>query len=435
MAEVKFFLRHKDKQKSAIRAIVSFFGKQYPVAVGISVSTAYWNAKKYRCRVERNYADAKHVNERIEEWQSILESVSKDFEKKITSPDVHEFKKAIDYALRVRRGETSDKTPYLLEFAKQYKETCSKSKQTKKNYGVTIEQLDSYEKKYRTRLKFEHITPEFYDSLRNYLLQKKYTIKGETRYYTKNTIGSVTKNLLVFFREAKRAGYHDLSIEGFKVEQEDVDNIYLTVDELIKIHSMQITDQLIFEKLDKTIERGSDLQRKIESLNDNKDRFLIGAFTAMRFGDYSGLDNLKSTDETISKRTKKTGVKVIIPMHWVIREILVRRENKLPTPISNQKLNDALKELGQLAGLTNEVELTVTRGGKQVTTRYPKYELISTHTARRSGCTNMYLAGIDIYTIMGFSGHTTEKSFRKYIKIKQEENARRFIDHPFFNKD
>ncbi|MDR0606203.1 MAG: tyrosine-type recombinase/integrase, partial [Bacteroidales bacterium] len=173
---------------------------------------------------------------------------------------------------------------------------------------------------------------------------------------------------------------------------------------------------------------------KIEALNDNKDRFLIGAFTAMRYGDYSGLENLKHTDKFITKRTKKTGIKVVIPMHWVIREILIRRKNILPVAVSNQKLNDALKELGQLADFTGKVEITVTRGGKQETIRRPKYELITTHTARRSGCTNMYLAGIDIYTIMGFSGHTTEKSFRKYIKIKQEENAQRFLEHPFFKK-
>jgi hypothetical protein len=321
-----------------------------------------------------------------------------------------------------------------LDFAKRYRENSSKGKRTKQYYDTTIKVLAEYEKQYRVRLKFEHITTEFYNSFRNYLLQKTYEIKKVKRNYTKNTIGGFVKNTLVFFNEANRAGYHNFNVKGFKIEQEDVDNIYLTTEELIRLHNLDITEELIIEKLDKIIERGSDLRRKIDALNDNKDRFLVGAFTAMRFGDYSGLDSLKSTDKFISKRTKKTGAKVVIPMHWVIREILERRGNVLPAAVSNQKLNDALKELGRLADLNDEVELTVTRGDKQVTTRRPKYELITTHTARRSGCTNMYLAGIDIYTIMGFSGHTTEKSFRKYIKIKQEENAQRFVEHPFFKK-
>jgi hypothetical protein len=352
------------------------------------------------------------------------------------TPTPSDFREAIEHALNVRSGHTnSATTPYLLEFAENYRKNCSKSTQTKKHYGVTIEHLLRYEKTFKTRLRFEHITTEFYSSLRNYLLQQTYEKNGEKRHYAKNSIGSVVKNLLVFFNEARRSGYHNFTIEGgFKVEQEEVDNIYLTTDELIRLHHLNITENLIFEKLNNLIERSSDLQRKIKALKDNKDRFLIGAFTAMRYGDYSGLENLKHTDKFITKRTQKTGAKVVIPMHWVIREILKRRNNVLPAAVSNQKLNDALKELGRLAGFTDEVEVTVTRGGKRATTRRPKYELISTHTARRSGCTNMYLAGIDIYTIMGFSGHTTEKSFRKYIKIKQEENARRFVEHPFFNK-
>jgi hypothetical protein len=431
---VKFFIRHKDKKESAIRAIVSFFGKQYPVAIGVSVKPRFWNQQKCRCRTDREYPEARHINERLDEWEKLLKEIAKNYEIKIVAPDMHDFKEAITRALKIRSGADGEKTPYLIEFAENYKKNCSKNNSTKKNYGVTIEHLFRYENKFKTRLKFEHITLDFYNSLRNHLLQQTYEKNGEKQHYAKNTIGSVIKNLRLFFNEARRAGHHNFTLEGFKVEQEEVDNIYLTTDELVRLHNLNITSELIFEKLNVIVEQYNDLQRKIDALNDNKDRFLIGAFTAMRYGDYSGLENLKHTDKFITKRTQKTGTKVVIPMHWVIREILEKRENVLPRAVSNQKLNDALKELGQLADLAEEVEITVTRGGKRVTTRRPKYELISTHTARRSGCTNMYLAGIDIYTIMGFSGHTTEQSFRKYIKIKQEENAQRFIEHPFFNK-
>jgi hypothetical protein len=435
MATVKFFIRSKDKQKSAVRAVVSFFGEQYPIAIGVSVRTRFWNQQKCRCRTDREYPEARHINERLDEWENLLKEIAKGYEIKIVAPDIHDFKNAIERALNIRSGITDgEKTHYLIEFAENYKQNCSKNNPTKKNYGVTIEHLLRYEKKFKTRLKFEHITLDFYNSLRNYLLQQTYEKNGEKRHYAKNSIGAVIKNLRLFFNEARRAGHHNFILEGFKVEQEEIDNIYLTTEELVRLHNLNITTELIFKKLNIDIKQHIDLQRKITALNDNKDRFLIGAFTAMRYGDYSGLENLKHTDKFITKRTQKTGAKVVIPMHWVIREILERRKDVLPAAVSNQKLNDALKELGRLADLTEEVELTITRGGKRVTTRRPKYELISTHTARRSGCTNMYLAGIDIYTIMGFSGHTTEKSFRKYIKIKQEENAQRFIEHPFFNK-
>ena len=56
-----------------------------------------------------------------------------------------------------------------------------------------------------------------------------------------------------------------------------------------------------------------------------------------------------------------------------------------------------------------------------MTKRVPKYQLIKTHTARRSFCTNAYKAGMDCLDIMALSGHTTEKSFLRYIKVTQEE--------------
>ena len=52
-----------------------------------------------------------------------------------------------------------------------------------------------------------------------------------------------------------------------------------------------------------------------------------------------------------------------------------------------------------------------------------KWEKVTTHTARRSFCTNMYLIGVPIPTIMAISGHKTEKSFRMYIKASREEHA------------
>jgi hypothetical protein len=53
-----------------------------------------------------------------------------------------------------------------------------------------------------------------------------------------------------------------------------------------------------------------------------------------------------------------------------------------------------------------------------------KWEMVMTHTARRSFCTNMYLKGIPVPTIMAISGHKTEKNFYKYIKADGMEHAK-----------
>ncbi len=76
-----------------------------------------------------------------------------------------------------------------------------------------------------------------------------------------------------------------------------------------------------------------------------------------------------------------------------------------------------------MAGITEEVEKTITKGGITRTTKYKKWKMVGTHTARRSFATNMYKRGIPTITIMAITGHKTETSFLKYIKITPREHA------------
>ena len=79
------------------------------------------------------------------------------------------------------------------------------------------------------------------------------------------------------------------------------------------------------------------------------------------------------------------------------------------------------------------VEIEETRGGRKQRRTVPKYELIQSHTARRSGFTNMYLAGIPSLDIMKISAHTTESNFLNYIRVSKEETADKLSVHPYFN--
>lgn len=100
--------------------------------------------------------------------------------------------------------------------------------------------------------------------------------------------------------------------------------------------------------------------------------------------------------------------------------------------MSEQKLNKHIKELCRMAGIRQKVEVSITRGTGVERTIKEKWEMVSTHTARRSFATNAYKAGVPSLAIMQVTGHTTEKSFLKYIKISREENAELLRDHPFF---
>jgi len=66
---------------------------------------------------------------------------------------------------------------------------------------------------------------------------------------------------------------------------------------------------------------------------------------------------------------------------------------------------------------------SITKGGKRITEAHPKWELVTSHTARRSFATNLYKSGFPSISIMGITGHRTEKAFLKYIKVTPEEHA------------
>ena len=171
-----------------------------------------------------------------------------------------------------------------------------------------------------------------------------------------------------------------------------------------------------------------------KSLIDCRDRFLIGCYTAMRYSDYVFLKGVRWDDKYISRVSEKTGIKTVIPMHYHLSEILKRRGNILPLTVSNQKFNDRLKDLCKIAGLKDKIEVTRSVNGVKVREVKEKWELVTTHTARRSGCTNMVLAGIDIPSIMKFSGHKTLQAFQKYIRVSEIEAAQKHADHPFFTR-
>jgi site-specific recombinase XerD len=112
----------------------------------------------------------------------------------------------------------------------------------------------------------------------------------------------------------------------------------------------------------------------------------------------------------------------------MVKEILEKFNGKLPDTISNQNFNDYLKELAEIAGLNQNVIRHENNNRGKVEVYYKKYQLISSHTARRSFCTNAYIMGVPTLAIMAISGHKSESAFLRYIKINQEERARMALE-------
>jgi integrase len=185
--------------------------------------------------------------------------------------------------------------------------------------------------------------------------------------------------------------------------QEEIDSIYLNESEIDHLYKFNFTEKKSLEKV--------------------RDLFIVGCLTGLRFSDFSQLTPENIENGKIKIRTQKTNSTVIIPVHPRVNEIIEKYYKMLPPAISNQKMNDYLKIIGKEAGIDEKVQRVETKDGKRRVQFIPKYELLTTHTARRSFASNLFKAGFPAIAIMKITGHKTDKAFMKYIRITNEQNA------------
>lgn len=266
------------------------------------------------------------------------------------------------------------------------------------------------EPKYRKKnIDFEDITIDFYDQFVTFFNQKN---------YSPNTTGRHIKALKVIMRAAAEDKLHentDIERKKFKVITTEVHPIYLTQQEIENIYNLDLSEN--------------------KTLDIARDIFLIGCYTAQRFSDYSRINSQHIKEvkggKVIELIQKKTGERVTIPVRPELETILKKYDYN-PPHTHEQKANERIKLVCEKAGIKELIEIEEIKGGLKVTQRKSKHELIKTHTARRTGATLMFLAGIPSISIMKITGHKTEREFLKYIRITKEENATLLMNHPYF---
>ena len=218
--------------------------------------------------------------------------------------------------------------------------------------------------------------------------------------------------------EATERGLNDnleFKKKKFKTIREEADTVYLSIKELERFEKLNLSASPRLEKV--------------------RDLFLIGCYTGLRFSDFTQIneENVNWEKSMLLVRTQKTSERVAIPLHKTVKSILKKYNSRLPKAYANQVMNNYIKEVASLANVKELTETTITRGGILQKSVLPKFKLISTHTARRSFATNIFLADVPAISIMKITGHKTERSFMSYIRMSQEENADKLLNHPFFN--
>jgi integrase len=407
MAEVNFFLKKpKSEDETLIYLFLSYNNKRLKYSTGEKIDPVFWDSENQKVKGTKKFPEHPEFNGRLNSVRSKAFDAYRKVLNDGEEPTNALIKKELDKTVRFANSKKVDFFSFMSNYIEESKSL--KATATIKAYNTTKTRLEDYCKSKNKTLQFEDIDLEFYNSYVSYLTDYD---------YSQNTIGKHIKVLKTFLNEATERGINktvDFKRKRFKRPTEDTDKIYLNEKELEAIYNLKIPKD-----------------KQLESI---RDLFIIGCYTGLRFSDFSELKTENIIDgNKIKIRTNKTNDVVIIPLHRFIREILKRNNNIIPKAMSNPKMNFYLKHIGSLAKINDVVEFTITKGGKLQKTSKEKCRFICTHTARRSFATNLYLAGVPSITIMKITGHQTEKSFLRYIRISQEENANKLLDHPFFN--
>ncbi len=121
------------------------------------------------------------------------------------------------------------------------------------------------------------------------------------------------------------------------------------------------------------------------------------------------------------KKQNKSEHWVVIPLRDEALKILKARFNNNQSVLTNVEFNKNIKLIGKLAGVTDLIKFSHKKHGKDIIETKPKYAWVTSHTCRRSFCTNEFLAGTPVELIMKISGHKSVKDFYKYIRVTPEE--------------
>ena len=384
---INFNLLRK-KNGAHILMSITFNGIRIQTTINEKIDEKNWNKKKQR--LKGNSTDAFNINSYLMKIENNARDIYYKFKIEGIIPTKNQFKEKLSQKLNGVNTSLSF-YEFVDEFIKNSKN--SKKPSTTKEYIYTIQDLKSFEKHNKRRIDWDTLDLQFYESYMDY----QYNVKGNSQ----NLFGKRIKTIKTFLNDATKKNINKhLMFYGFKVLKKRSDNIYLNEDDLKKIYKLDLSKN-------KRLERVRDL-------------FIVGCRTGLRFSDLTSLRKEDISKDGIRFQSDKTGEVLNTVIIEETQEILEKYNYQLPK-ISRTNLNKYIKEVGELADISEVSYKDTYKSGKAISKKLKKYERISSHTARRSFATNMYKRKFPIYYLMKITGHKKESDFLNYIKVTNEE--------------
>lgn len=395
--------------------------KQVKLSTGVRVYPDQWNTKKQEAYVSPRLTELDNINNAIVNDEiNKLKADFIDFKRYICdNPNEIDnslflLKKYIYKDRMMKQQELQKPVQWLRRAISQDKTIKSDGQRnTLAIYWGHLKVFEEFLKATdREDITFADINLALIKDYETYLFNRQIG-KGKT---TKtSTVGNKVTALISIIKRAEPYGLIDTSAAKLnqykkpKSREGDDNEIYLSEEEVNRMYALELKG----------------LEEKA------RDIFVLQCWTGQRFSDMQLLNNgtIKDFDngKILEIVQKKRTHKVSIPLFPVALEILEKYNFQIPKVRENTMLK-YIKEAGKKAGIIGKHIVTEDRGSKITNTTYCRYELIGTHTGRRSFISNMLKRGYDSHILMRITGHTTEMAFKKYAKISSEDAANLMLE-------
>ena len=395
-----------------IRMRVNFASKRIEFTTGYRIDSAKWDIDKQRVKngcSNKLKQSASEINASLLEYYTEIQSIFKRFEVEDVMPTPEQIKEAFNALHKPVSEEPKPKKEALpcdfFQVFDNFVEDCGRQNNWTDSTFEKFAAMKNHLTNFREGLTFEFFDERGLNDYVGYLRDIK-----EMR---NTTIGKQLSFLKWFLRWAYKKGVHqNNAYDSYKPKLKSTQKkiIFLTWDELNRLREFKIPSNK-------------------QALERVRDVFLFQCFTGLRYSDVFNLRRSDIKGDHIEVTTVKTSDSLIIELNNHSKAILdkykdVAFENDKVLPvITNQKMNDYLKELAEMAGIDEPVRQTYYKGNERIDDVTPKYALLGTHAGRRTFICNALALGIPPQVVMKWTGHSDYKAMKPYIDIADDIKA------------
>ena len=393
-----------------IRMRVNFASKRIEFTIGYRIDAEKWDTDKQRVRngcTNKLKQSASEINDSLLGYYTEVQEIFKKFEVEEIMPTPEQIKEAFN-ALHKPIEEVKPRKSTPNAFYKVFDEfvrDCGRQNDWTDSTYEKFAAVKNHLMNFRDGLTFD-----FFDEkgLNDYV-----TYLRDVKEMRNSTIGKQLSFLKWFLRWAFKKGLHqNNAYDSYKPKLKSTQKkiIFLTWEELNKLREFEIPTTK-------------------QALDRVRDVFLFQCFTGLRYSDVFNLRRSDIKGDHIEVTTVKTSDSLIIELNKHSKAILDKykdvsfEDDKVLPVITNQKMNDYLKELAELAGIDEPVRQTYYRGNERIDEVTPKYALLGTHAGRRTFICNALALGIPPQVVMKWTGHSDYKAMKPYIDIADDIKA------------